>query len=760
MREIKQNTQCKNMQQRWLELTIGGIDINKNNPYISQRIETIDEEATELLKDFVSFRQRKEKPYIWNDLIPVVDRVAAGKSADKHIKVGYQRLEKLTLAYSTPYSRFYKERDLGQEIIYALDFMYSNWYNPDCQAYGNWWGWEIGSPLALLNITVMLDNELTHEQILNYMSAIDKFTPNITTSTGANRIWKAIIIALRGVIIGDEAKIYYGRDAINSVLPYVEEGDGFYKDGSFIQHDIYGYTGNYGEALINYLSKLVFLLHDTAYEIVDKNIQNMYEWVLHSFEPLMHKGAFMDALRGRQISMYALNDHRKGHTIIEIVAFMSQFAPEPYATWYKAMVKYWIEEDWYMNFYAGASIYGIRLAEEIVAGDYTFQVPCRNYQFSSMDRVLHRRSNYSFMIAMHSKRIGNYECINEENLRGWHTGDGMTYLYDRDLAKYADEFWPTVDSHRLPGTSAIYGEEIPPKLRSEDFWAGGCTLESYGTAGMILESSGSNLRGKKSWFCFDDEIVAIGSDIYSVVTDEATQVETILENYKIRDDGTNNIIINGVSIDASTEFYGEEEIERVFIEGNPGNYGTGFIPLDSRQLKFKVEKRTDSYSSINRYSVINNRQYTKNYFTLWMTHDYIKDYAYIIVPETTPEKTDTYIEKNPVEVIVKSSNLHAIKHKSLKILAANSWSSNKQTVEGITIDSPLALMVKEHEEGLTLTISDPTWQQQIITIELDGNYLLLQEDRVQCKSYRDSSVIKVDVGQLRGQSVTVNLKRY
>ena len=28
----------------------------------------------------------------------------------------------------------------------------------------------------------------------------------------------------------------------------------------------------------------------------------------------------------------------------------------------------------------------------------------------------------------------------------WYTGDGMTYLYDNDLAQYSDSFWPTVGS--------------------------------------------------------------------------------------------------------------------------------------------------------------------------------------------------------------------------------------------------------------------------------------------------------------------------
>ena len=31
------------------------------------------------------------------------------------------------------------------------------------------------------------------------------------------------------------------------------------------------------------------------------------------------------------------------------------------------------------------------------------------------------------------------------------SGDGTTYLYNNDLAQYADHFWSTVDPYRLPG---------------------------------------------------------------------------------------------------------------------------------------------------------------------------------------------------------------------------------------------------------------------------------------------------------------------
>ncbi|MEU1607725.1 hypothetical protein, partial [Micromonospora matsumotoense] len=36
----------------------------------------------------------------------------------------------------------------------------------------------------------------------------------------------------------------------NSLFRYTSLGDGFYQDGSFVQHDVVAYTGTYGAVLL------------------------------------------------------------------------------------------------------------------------------------------------------------------------------------------------------------------------------------------------------------------------------------------------------------------------------------------------------------------------------------------------------------------------------------------------------------------------------------------------------------------------------
>ena len=70
-----------------------------------------------------------------------------------------------------------------------------------------------------------------------------------------------------------------------------------------------------------------------------------------------------------------------------------------------------------------------------------------------MDRVVHRSSEYIFGISAYSDRTYMYESMNQENLNGYHTADGMTYLYSGDTTQYSSRFWATVNPNRLPGTT-------------------------------------------------------------------------------------------------------------------------------------------------------------------------------------------------------------------------------------------------------------------------------------------------------------------
>src|SRR5262249_59235396 len=120
------------------------------------------------------------------------------------------------------------------------------------------------------------------------MAAIERFTP-VPALTAANRVWKCTAVAIRGVLIKDVGKMGLARDGLSdlpsrrdSVFEYVNSSDGFYRDGSFIQHGKHPYTGAYGISLLTNLANLMYLLSRSSWQITDASAQNAFLWIYHS----------------------------------------------------------------------------------------------------------------------------------------------------------------------------------------------------------------------------------------------------------------------------------------------------------------------------------------------------------------------------------------------------------------------------------------------------------------------------------------------
>src|SRR5699024_952982 len=154
------------------------------------------------------------------------------------------------------------------------------------------------------------------------------------------------------------------------------------------------------------------------------------------------------------------------------------------------------------------SINSIVLAKEVLE-DSSIQPRdelVMNKQYPNMDRSVHHRPGWAIGLSMLSERIAPYESMNGENAKGWHTSNGMTYLYNNDLSQFDDNFWPTVDKYRLPGITV---SKVPRELEEGErkttskSWVGGTSINNrFGVNGMSLEDFDKNLSAKKSWFMF------------------------------------------------------------------------------------------------------------------------------------------------------------------------------------------------------------------------------------------------------------------
>jgi hyaluronate lyase len=732
---------------KWNVILTGGTAYHALDPVIAAQINTLTATAS---SNWITMEHTPVN-YLWSDLASTV--------ISRHITKSYSRLKTMAIAYVTKGSELENNSSLLHDIKIGLAWLYNHRYNESQNMYDNEWDWKMGIPLEYNDIMVLLYADLiSTSQMTDYMAAVGHYSNDTSyhgVSTGANRTWRCIVVAIFGIVTRNSEKLDFAKKELvnptGMVFNYVIDDDGFYRDGSFIQHHFFPYTGGYGIALLTDLSNFIYLFAGSAWEVpgLDDVRNCVYKWVYDAFEPLMYKGAMMDMSRGREISRYFLEDHASGHKVIQAIIRISQFAPVSpvnHAAAFKSMVKYWIHTDTFRNFFAYAPINMIILGQAIMndASITERMELIKHRQFPGMDRAVHLRHGFGFALSMSSSRIHNYESGNSENLKGWYTSDGMTYLYNTDLEQYSGGFWPTVNPYRLPGTtvdtqsrSAIevaWGKEYA----NPHNWVGGTSISQlYGISGMQLQASGnmdadgnvgqaSSLEMKKSWFMFDDLIVALGSDITS--TDGRT-IETIVDNRKISSMGNNALIVNGI---AKSTVLGWSETMRdvswIHQAGNVKGSDIGYyFPDRSAIIKGLREARTSSWSAINLMSGTTN-PITCNYLTLWFDHGVSPtdaSYAYVILPNKTSAQVNSYADHPTVDIWENSRAAHAVKEIILNIVGVNFWTDNLKWVQVdgrrfISSNRKASVMTKETEHGFEVAVSDPT-QANTGTIVIEVN---------------------------------------
>ncbi|WP_146200369.1 polysaccharide lyase family 8 super-sandwich domain-containing protein [Paenibacillus agaridevorans] len=661
----------------------------------------------------------------------------------------YSTIREMAVSYATPGSLYHHNEELATDIVRAMEWMHTYQYNETKPIVGNWYDWEIGTPQALMDLNVLMYDVLTAEQRERYMKVIDKFVPDPkkrvqnanVIEVGANLLDKALVVVLRGIVGERGDKIALGGGVLPDEFEYATSGDGIYADGSLIQHYNVAYSGAYGSVLVGRVTDLLYLLDDSPWPVDDPRLSRVYNWLENSFESLIYDGAIMDNVKGRSIARQQDSDHLAGRGVIRTFARLAGFAPEPYASQMKSTIKEWVTKDTsFDNYYEGVALYDVAALKAIVNDPAVTPRGelIKHQQFSAMDRIMHLRPGFGFSASMFSDRISAFEFGNGENKKGWYTGIGMTTLYNSDIKQYSNEYWPTVDMFRLPGTTTD-GYAITPAawgayMNGKD-WVGGASIdELYGVAGMdfaLGKSTGSKLQGKKSWFMFDDEIVAVGSGITNT---DSRKVETIVENRQLNEQGGNKLIADGEAM--STEAGWQAQLSGIswaHLEGNTSGSDIGYYFPGTADIKGIREARTGSWRNVNDSG--STEPITRHYASLAFDHGTAprnESYSYVLLPGFEAEQTESYSGHPDIEIISDSSNVHAVRESGLGLTAFNFWTSD--TADFVRSYQPASVIVKEDGEKLTIAVSDPTQKQ---------NKLVLNVGKVVLEQLEADSGIKV-----------------
>ena len=500
------------------------------------------------------------------------------------IKVLYAKLLLLCKGYYIKGTKYYSDESVVKFIEEKIEKFRNYFYNLNSVEHTNWWQWEIGIPFTMNDIFMLMKGKIKDEIIVENLKTSRYFQPDprysgnnpvaihpsgkpLRLSTGGNRVDTVKISLFRGILLEDEVEIKLALESLPEVWEYNEKerGEGFYRDGSFIQHEAIPYAGGYGEVLLSGIGEILYVISDSEYTSVVKKVDDLYEIILNSFEPFFYNGSFTDMLSGRGIDRANNSDSVIGHRILNDILIVSSIFEYDKCEKLEDIVlreiakygaeKYLEEEKSPFLYKKLTDLLEKNRGQEIEKYSNSIKV-C-----NKMARVMKREEKYAFGIAMHSSTIGNYEAMNGENLKGWYTGDGAYYLYD-GVNDYKD-YWRDVDYYYIPGTTEIKmdmeGLDAQRNFESsfvEDKVAYGISEGENGLVAMEFLNWNEKLKSRKSWALIDSKIIFIETDIES-----EEKVYTTIFNRKYNN--LPKILVDGQEI---KEKYFNKKLSKIQIE--------------------------------------------------------------------------------------------------------------------------------------------------------------------------------------------------
>lgn len=761
--EARTDFNCEALRLRWYDFLTGG-QYDPSDEQIRAKLDLLSKNtATYWENGFVSDTTARKT--LWKDL-------DYRKSAD--ITTSYTRLYTMALTYKSRGTSFYHNQELKTAILRSLEWLYQNHFNlgitvPRTGGDHNWWDFRIGSPEKLNNIMVLLYDDIAPQWRASFIKTINHMTPDVDNYTGANLVWISRIMAVSGILAKNPQRIDYAISSLRPVFDFVQKGDGFYEDGSFIQHNKHPYSAGYGVSLVSSLAELIYLFPVIPDKMPLSN--NIYQWINRSYQPIVYRGGIMSALMGREVARHNVNEHNRAKMLTEAIILLAQQADTAVAGELMALAKtYLLAQD---DRYGLSSITLICFSQAILQNKNIkpFKGKPMYRQFASMDRAVQQETDYAFLLSMHSSRIYNFESINEENLKGWHLSDGMTYLYNADTKQFEDNFWSTVDYQHLPGTTTLEESTAQTNKVSSRSWVGGVGLEDrFGLSGMDLNPYNTTLEAKKSWFMFDREIICLGA---AITNKDHKNVFTTIEQRKL-DNGNENIFtLDGKIIPTTLEALDQKDIRWMHLSGKSDGGAIGYYFPEKIDLHIRRTAQTGRWSEIR--SGTDKTLQRRYYLKAWKDHgDHDQDlnqdvnrYAYVLLPGYSVAQVASYAKKPRTDILSNTGSLQAVRNQQLGLTAANFWEEQYRELmlDGkvyLSCDKRASVMIRETPETVSFAIADPTMENTgTINIVLNQavSGLITSDPRVKVMQVSPMLRFSVDVRDLKGKGIHLQFKK-
>ncbi len=619
--------------------------------------------------------------------------------------VHIHRLYALAKAYQKNGSAFYHDPKLLAKFHRALNY----WLDNDFQC-PNWWYPEIGVPMALVPGLVLMETELSKEQMDKAILILDRARIRMT---GQNKVWLSGNVLMKSLLQRNSEMIQKAAQSIQEELR-VSMGEGIQPDGSFHQHGPQIQFGNYGLAYVTEMIRWIQLLRKTPFYFDESKMSVLRNYLLDGQQWITWKNQMDISACGRQLFVNAQTG--KARNLANRFAQMEELDP------------------------ANAEAYK-------KAGQYTSLTG--NKHFWRSDFQVQRTPDYYFSVKMCSDRVLGAESCNSENIRGYYLGDGATYLYQS--GKEYENIFPFWDWKKIPGTTTRQDDKELPVLTAGGYhiassFVGGVSDGETGIA--VMDYLRDGVSAKKAWFIFNGQIVCLGAGISSSSENPVTT-------------SVNQSFLNGkIIIKTKTEKTLPEESSETLNPKWILHDMTGYFFPEGGTLKLENKTVTGSWHRV--ALMYKDEPIRSGIFKLWFEHGANPNgqtYAYCLVPQATQTKMQQMETKPSFRIVRNESDLQAVISSDQKWAGLIFYQAGKSELfGGIETDQPCVVMLKKGKDGIGVSVSDPTQKLAQVKLTLKGNFQSENSNDSLASSQGNTTwTVKLPKGEEAGKSVSVVL---
>ncbi len=406
------------------------------------------------------------------------------------------RVSTMTAAFTAPGGRA-NDTELLAAIHCALNvWLEEDWQNP------NWWWNVIQDPLIATGIMLMMGVErMSSDEVMAITNMSYRANWWINDHSGAaNLVWMLQVQLFRGLATSNYSAVAQGFELMWETVKVQNLSTmGIQTDWSYHYHGSQLLSAAYGDAWATNILHFHLATRSTQYALTQDRVETFGRFLTEGDAWFIMGSVWTWGILGRVID-------RGVH-----VWYTHLFSPDRLHALASDVTN------------ISTAIALRSFADRL---DHRHEAPplVGNRHFYTSDFHVHRRATWTAALKMHSVRVIGTECLNGENLKGEHIGDGVLNLYTCDAQYGSGEEYENIFA--LLDWKAINGVTVEgdtPLLRCHSHFSvlnttfvGGVSDSNHGTA--VMDTATHNLTAKRTWHFYDDFIVALADGIIDNTT--------------------------------------------------------------------------------------------------------------------------------------------------------------------------------------------------------------------------------------------------